>query len=107
MDVDVSRWISLEDGLRLEDSGRALEKALASEEHNHLPASGFYASSTAPEPSLSGSGFRCSSDDSHRWTVSYLAGFNTIQIVKLVEPLVVVPDSLIDLDGESKSGPLQ
>jgi hypothetical protein len=32
---------------------------------------------------------------------------NAIEIVRLVEPLVTTPDSLIYLDGESKSGSFQ
>jgi hypothetical protein len=34
-------------------------------------------------------------------------GLNTVKIVRVVESFVITPDSLIDLDGESKSGPLQ
>lgn len=42
-EIDLSRYISLEDGISLDDISRALERALHSREYRHLPRRGFHA----------------------------------------------------------------
>ncbi len=40
--LNLSRWISLDDGVSLDDISFAMQRALMSEEHNHLMISGFH-----------------------------------------------------------------
>ena len=41
VEIDLSRWVSLEDGLHLDDISRAFDRALHSPEFAHLPVNGF------------------------------------------------------------------
>lgn len=41
VEIDLSRYVSLEDGLHLDDISRAFDRALHSREFAHLPANGF------------------------------------------------------------------
>lgn len=40
--IDLSRWISLDDGVSLDDIARAMDRALKSDEYEHLLQSGFH-----------------------------------------------------------------
>ena len=41
VEIDLSRWVSLEDGLHIDDISRAFDRALHSDAYAHLPAHGF------------------------------------------------------------------
>lgn len=41
VEIDLSRYVSLEDGLHIDDISRAFDRALHSDEYAHLPAKGF------------------------------------------------------------------